>query len=48
MLTRRAFLQTTGATSAIAAFRPDAFARVSAASAAVADRSAAEIAANES
>jgi isopenicillin-N epimerase len=48
MLTRRAFLQTTGATSAIAAFRPDAFARVSAASAAVADRSAAEIAADES
>jgi isopenicillin-N epimerase len=47
MLTRRAFLQTTGATSAIAAFRPDAFARVSAASAAVADRTPADVAADE-
>jgi len=48
MITRRAFLQTTGATSAIAAFRPDAFARVSAASAAVADRSPADLASDES
>jgi isopenicillin-N epimerase len=47
MLTRRAFLQTTGATSAFAALRPDAFARVSAASAAVADRTPADVAADE-
>jgi isopenicillin-N epimerase len=46
-LSRRAFLQTTGATSAIAAFRPDAFARVSAATAGVADRTPADVAADE-
>ena len=48
MLTRRGFLQTAGAASAWATFRPDALARASAASAAVADRTASEVAADES
>jgi len=48
MLTRRSFLQTAGATSVLATLRPDAFARVSAASESVADRSPAEVAADES
>jgi isopenicillin-N epimerase len=48
MWTRRAFLQSTGAASAwAAALKADAFARVSAATAAAADRPAAEIAADE-
>jgi selenocysteine lyase/cysteine desulfurase len=45
--TRRAFLQSTGAVSAWATLRADAFPRVSAAAAAVADRSAADLAADE-
>jgi selenocysteine lyase/cysteine desulfurase len=48
MLTRRGFLQTAGAASALATFRPDALARVTAASAAVADRPPSEVAADES
>jgi selenocysteine lyase/cysteine desulfurase len=48
MLTRRSFLQSAGATSVLATLRPDAFSRVSAASASVADRSPAEVAADES
>ncbi len=48
MLTRRQFLQTGSALgSAVSVLRPDAFARVSAASAAVADRSVTDIAADE-
>src|SRR6478672_13221177 len=47
MWTRRAFLQSTGAVSAWATLRPDAFARVSAATSAVADRPAADVAADE-
>jgi isopenicillin-N epimerase len=47
MYTRRAFLQSTGAVSAWATLKTDAFARVNAAAAAVADRSAADIAADE-
>ncbi len=48
MLTRRGFLQTAGTVSAWAAFRSDAFARVAAASEAVGDRPASEVAADES
>ena len=48
MVTRRAFLQTAGAASAWVSFRSDAFARVSAASAAVADRAPGDVAADES
>jgi len=47
MWTRRAFLQSTGAVSAWATLRPDAFARVNAATSAVADRPAADVAADE-
>jgi len=48
MLTRRGFLTTAGAASAWVSLRPDALARVSAASAAVADRPASDVAADES
>jgi isopenicillin-N epimerase len=47
MWTRRAFLQSTGAVSAWATLRPDAFDRVSAATSALADRPAADVAADE-
>jgi isopenicillin-N epimerase len=48
MLSRRAFLQTGSAVgTAFSVFRPDALARVGAATAAVAERSAADVAADE-
>jgi isopenicillin-N epimerase len=47
MWTRRAFLQSTGAASAWATLKTDAFARVSAATAAAGDRPAGEVAADE-
>jgi isopenicillin-N epimerase len=47
MWTRRAFLQSTGAVSAWATLRHDAVARVSAAASGVADRPAADVAADE-
>src|SRR5437764_10988945 len=47
MVTRRAFLRSTGAVSALATLRPDSLARATEATAAVADRSAAEVAADE-